>query len=52
VSRYPEIINVLAAVENLIDEKTMRHLNYQVDQQKMQVEKVVRDFLVSTLHQE
>jgi osmoprotectant transport system permease protein len=49
VSRYPEIRNVLAVVENLIDEKTMRALNYQVDQQKLQVKKVVRDFLASKL---
>jgi osmoprotectant transport system permease protein len=51
VTRYPEIKNALATVENLIDEKTMRNLNYQVDQKNLQIKKVVHDFLVSQLPQ-
>ena len=47
VTRYPEVKKALAPVENLINEKTMRALNYQVDQGKRQFKKVVREFLRS-----
>lgn len=47
IDRYPEITRVLAGVGNLIDEKTMRSLNYRVDQEKQAVEEVVREFISS-----
>ncbi|MFO7606377.1 MAG: glycine betaine ABC transporter substrate-binding protein [Desulfurivibrionaceae bacterium] len=45
LSRYPEIKEALAPIENLLDEETMRRLNFQVDQEKRQFAGVVREFL-------
>ncbi|MFN2366902.1 MAG: glycine betaine ABC transporter substrate-binding protein, partial [Desulfurivibrionaceae bacterium] len=47
LSRYPEIEAALAPIENLLDEETMRRLNFQVDQEKRQFAEVVREFLAA-----
>ncbi|MDF1578278.1 MAG: glycine betaine ABC transporter substrate-binding protein [Desulfobulbales bacterium] len=45
LSRYPEIKEALAPIENLLDEETMRRLNFEVDQKKRQFARVVQEFL-------
>ena len=47
LTRYPEIKKALAPVAGRLDEKTMRQLNFQVDQEKRHYEDVVREFLKS-----
>jgi osmoprotectant transport system permease protein len=45
IEKYPEVQNALANLSNLIDEKTMQGLNYEVDQDKRGVKETVREFL-------
>lgn len=42
---HPEIINALAPAANLLDEESMRRLNFLVDQEQREVKEVVREFL-------
>ncbi len=42
---YPELEGVLKKMTGLLDDKTMRSLNYQVDEEHRTPEKVARDFL-------
>jgi glycine betaine/choline ABC-type transport system substrate-binding protein len=45
IEKYPEVQSALALLSNLIDEKTMQGLNFEVDQNKREVKEVVREFL-------
>jgi osmoprotectant transport system permease protein len=47
LEQHPEIEEALAPLAGLIDENTMQGLNFRVDQEKLPVRKVVRDFLLS-----
>jgi osmoprotectant transport system permease protein len=44
IEKYPEVQKALSLLSNLIDEKTMQELNYEVDQNKHGVKEIVRDF--------
>ncbi len=45
IENYPEVQKALALLSNLIDEKTMQGLNFEVDQNKREVKEVVGEFL-------
>ena len=45
IEKYPEVQNALALLSNLIDEKTMQGLNFEVDQNKREVKEIVQEFL-------
>jgi osmoprotectant transport system permease protein len=45
IEKYPEVQKALALLSNLIDEKTMQGLNFEVDQNKREVKEIVREFL-------
>ena len=44
IEKYPEVQKALSLLSNLIDEKTMQGLNFEVDQNKREVKEVVREF--------
>jgi osmoprotectant transport system permease protein len=44
IEKYPEVQNALALLYNLIDEKSMQALNFEVDQNKREVKEIVREF--------
>jgi osmoprotectant transport system permease protein len=45
IEKHPEVQSALAALSNLIDEKTMQELNHKVDQNKEDVKEIVLEFL-------
>jgi osmoprotectant transport system permease protein len=45
IDKYPEVQDALALLSNLIDEKTMQELNFEVDQNKREAKEIVRAFL-------
>ncbi|MBC8412644.1 MAG: hypothetical protein ISR96_10200 [Nitrospira sp.] len=44
IEKYPEVQEALALLYDLIDEKTMQGLNFEVDQNKRVIKEVVRKF--------
>ncbi len=42
---FPEIEKAIAPLANLIDEHTMQEMNFEVDQKKREVKKIVKEFL-------
>jgi osmoprotectant transport system permease protein len=44
IEKYPEVQKALALLSNLIDEKTMQGLNFEVDQNRREVKEIVREF--------
>lgn len=47
LKNYPQIALVLAPLLGTLNNKTMQHLNYQIDVKKIPPQKVAHDFLVS-----
>ena len=47
LEKYPELQGILNKLAGVLDEETMRGLNYKVDNQKMSIEDVARDFLTT-----
>jgi osmoprotectant transport system permease protein len=47
LTAHPEVREALAPLGGILDEKTMRQLNYEVDQKKREVADVVREFLLA-----
>lgn len=45
IEKYPEVQDALTLLSNLIDEKTMQALNFEVDRNKRKVKEIVREFL-------
>lgn len=46
LKKYPQISLELKALQGVLDDKTMQHLNYLVDVKKISPQKVAHDFLV------
>ncbi len=45
--KHPEIADALAPLADVLDNRTMRQLNYEVDELKRSTEEVTREFLIS-----